>query len=236
MIGANLRAANLSDAILREADLSKAHIGWTTLGNVDLSAVKGLITISHEGPSTIGIDTAARYRRSFFEVAASPTHSFLTLDLSSASQSTSILASSATQPKTKSSPPGFIAIFKATEYAAGLHSRIWPGQKTHEQIDQAIRLHDKLLVILSEASMGSDWVNFEITKARQREKRDKTRILFPLGLAGFAEVEGWQSAHAVEISEYFIPDFSNWKLKRNALLVEMYRSPQRENGSTGALR
>ena len=40
------------------------------------------------------------------------------------------------------------------------------GRKIHEQIDEAIRLHDKLLLILSEDSMSSDWVQTEIAKAR----------------------------------------------------------------------
>src|SRR5208283_6107442 len=32
------------------------------------------------------------------------------------------------------------------------------GRNIHEQIDEAIRLHDRLLLILSEDSMKSDWV------------------------------------------------------------------------------
>ena len=32
------------------------------------------------------------------------------------------------------------------------------GRKIHEQLDEAIRLHDKLLLILSERSMSSPWV------------------------------------------------------------------------------
>lgn len=42
---------------LREADLREAIIGWTTFANIDLSTVKGLETVKHLGPSTIGIDT-----------------------------------------------------------------------------------------------------------------------------------------------------------------------------------
>src|SRR5207247_11454598 len=34
-----------------------ARLGWTVLGNVDLSVMKGLETIEHAGPSTIGIDS-----------------------------------------------------------------------------------------------------------------------------------------------------------------------------------
>ncbi len=54
-----------------------------------------------------------------------------------------------------------------------------PGQKIHEQIDEAIRLHDKLLLILSPHSMNSEWVKTEIRKARKREVTDNRRMLFP---------------------------------------------------------
>ncbi len=92
------------------------------------------------------------------------------------------------------------------------------GRKLHEQLDEAIRLHDKLLLILSEHSMNSPWVKTEIGNARQREEREKKQMLFPITLAPFAEVERWKLFDADrgidsarEIREYFIPDFSNWK-------------------------
>ena len=47
------------------------------------------------------------------------------------------------------------------------------GRKIHEQIDEAIRLHDRLLLILSEHSISSEWVKTEIAKARERESRGK---------------------------------------------------------------
>jgi hypothetical protein len=40
------------------------------------------------------------------------------------------------------------------------------GKKIHEQIDEAIRMYDRLLLILSEDSMNSEWVKTEIAKAR----------------------------------------------------------------------
>ena len=43
-----------------EADLEKATMGYTAVGNVDLSQTKGLETVGHEAPSTIGTDTLAK--------------------------------------------------------------------------------------------------------------------------------------------------------------------------------
>ena len=54
------------------------------------------------------------------------------------------------------------------------------GQKIHEQINEAIRVHDKVLLILSEHSMASDWVGTEIASAREREAREKKQMLFPI--------------------------------------------------------
>ncbi len=92
------------------------------------------------------------------------------------------------------------------------------GRKLHEQIDEAIRLHDKLLLILSEHSMSSNWVKTEIATAREREAREKKQLLFPISLVPFEEVKKWKLFDAErgdssdrEIREYFIPDFSNWK-------------------------
>ena len=92
------------------------------------------------------------------------------------------------------------------------------GRNIHEQIDDAIRVHDKFLLILSEHSMASDWVATEIAKARQREAREKKRILFPISIAPFEEVKKWELFDANrgvdsarEIKEYYIPDFSQWE-------------------------
>lgn len=92
------------------------------------------------------------------------------------------------------------------------------GRKIHEQIDEAIRVHDKLLLILSERSMKSEWVMTEISKARKREIQEGRRILFPIRLCSFEELRDWEcfdadagKDSAREIREYFIPDFSDWK-------------------------
>src|SRR5438105_1675419 len=54
---AHLIGAHLIGADLGRADLSRATVGRTIFGNVDLRTVKGLETVHHDGPSTIGTDT-----------------------------------------------------------------------------------------------------------------------------------------------------------------------------------
>ena len=93
------------------------------------------------------------------------------------------------------------------------------GKKIHEQIDEAIRIYDRLLLILSDHSMNSEWVKTEIANARQREIREKRQMLFPISLVPFGQIKDWKAFDADsgkdsarEVREYFIPDFSNWKI------------------------
>ena len=55
--GAILSGANLFGADLREVNLSAAVCIVTVFGDCDLSSAKGLDSVAHRGPSTIGIDT-----------------------------------------------------------------------------------------------------------------------------------------------------------------------------------
>ena len=52
--------ADLSWAELDGANVERAEIGATVFGDIDLSMVKGLETVVHDGPSIIGIDTIYR--------------------------------------------------------------------------------------------------------------------------------------------------------------------------------
>ena len=92
------------------------------------------------------------------------------------------------------------------------------GKKVHEQIDEAIRVYDRLLLILSDHSMKSPWVETEISKARKREHTRVPPDVVPGGLVKFETLRDWEcfdadtgKDSAREIREYFIPDFSNWK-------------------------
>lgn len=92
------------------------------------------------------------------------------------------------------------------------------GKKLHEQIDRAIQIHDRLLLVLSEHSINSKWVKDEIRRARKAEVRENRRKLFPIRLVDFSTLQAWECFDAdlaedlaAEIRQYFIPDFSNWK-------------------------
>jgi TIR domain len=95
---------------------------------------------------------------------------------------------------------------------------IHAGQKLHEQIYEAIRQNAKLLLVLSEHSINSEWVKTEIRNARKSEVRDGKQKLFPIRLIDMPTLRDWEcfdadigKDSAVEIREYFIPDFSGWE-------------------------
>lgn len=225
---ANLTKANLGGATVRSADLTntvfeEVTVGSTVFGNVDLSESRELEKVQHFSASTIGIDTMYRSHgqipESFLRGAGVPENfiAFMKSLTGSALEFYSCFISYSTKDQE------FADRLYAGLQAKGVRCWFAPhdarsGQKLHEQIDEAIRVYDKLLVLLSENSIASEWVRTELAKARKREIREGRRMLFPLGLVSFTTLRDWECFDADtgkdtarEIREYFIPDFSNWK-------------------------
>jgi TIR domain/Pentapeptide repeats (8 copies) len=238
LTGADLRMANLSGADLRRADLSGTDLNWacldgadftganaggTIFASVDVSFAEGLKTIKHDWPSTVGIDTIYKSHGKIPEVflrGCGVPDEFIAYIGSMVGRPIeyySCFISYSTQDQE------FADRLYADLQAKGVRCWFAPhdiksGRKIHEQIDEAIRLHDRLLLILSEHSMSSEWVKTEIAKARRRETKEGKRVLFPVRLVGFERLRDWEcfdgdtgKDSAREIREYFIPDFSNWK-------------------------
>lgn len=202
--GSSLLEANLSGVCLRDADLHGAKVGWAVFGSLDLSQVRGLDALQHEGPSTVGIDTLYESKdqipEAFLRGCGVP-DSFITYMASLVGQ-----------------PFEFYSCFisyssKDEEFAKRLHARlqhdhlrVWfapeemkGGCKLHEQIDEAIRLYDKLLLVLSPHSMASRWVQREILKARQKEERDGVACCSPSASArstSYAPGSAWTPTRA----------------------------------------
>jgi uncharacterized protein YjbI with pentapeptide repeats len=226
--GADISMANLCNVSLYSTELDRtdffgAIVGHTTFNNVDLSRTIGLETLIHQGPSSIGIDTIYKSKGKiphvFLRGCGVPENfiEYMASLVGTGIEFYSFFISYST---------------KDQEFAERLHAdlqakgvRCWfaphdmrSGKKVHEQIDEAIRVYDKLLLILSPASMQSEWVKTEISKARKREIKECKRILFPIRLCSFEALRDWEcfdadagKDSAREIREYFIPDFSNWK-------------------------
>ena len=73
----------------------------------------------------------------------------------------------------------------------------------------AISLRDKLLLVISEHSIESDWVKDEVTKAFEEERKRKPIVLFPIRLDN--SVIDTNEAWATKLRARNIGDFTRWK-------------------------
>jgi len=211
----NMRNTLLSGAYLDEANISNAGIGFTTFGAIDLSRVLGLDTLYHDGPSTIGIDTIylsnGNIPEAFLRGCGVPDN-FIEYARSLTANGIEYYSC-------------FISYsHKNEEFAKRLHTdlqannvRCWfaphdlpIGAKTRPAIDDAIRIHDKLLLILSEQSVQSNWVEHEVEHALDLETEREKLVLFPVRLddAVMDSKTGWASNVKRQRN---IGDFTKWK-------------------------
>jgi hypothetical protein len=215
--GASLVAANLSTATLGDATLTNAFCGRTIFADVYLSEAKGLDSVKHGGPSTIGIDALISSRGKIPEA-------FLR-DCGVPEALISYLPSLISAM----SPIQFYSCFisyshRDEEFAKRLHAdlqhesvRYWYvpedlkiGERFRVGIDESIRLYDKLLLVLSKNSVKSQWVEKEVETAMERERQENRVVLFPIGLDEAAQrvKSGWPAD--VRRSRH-IGDFRQWK-------------------------
>jgi len=212
---ANLSETNLYKVNFSEADLSMAIIGWTNFGEQDLRGVKGLETVRHRGPSYLSINTIYASKgnlpRPFIRGTGAP-DDFI--------EYMHILAN-----KLPEYHSCFISYSsKDQDFANRLYTdlqdhnvRCWfasedmkIGDKIRSSIDKSILLHDKLLLILSEHSVTSTWVEKEVETAFEREREEDKSILCPIKLD--EAIKQTKSAWAADVRRMrHIGDFNNWK-------------------------
>jgi hypothetical protein len=214
---ARLSGVDLSMADLTYADFTDAEMSECTFGSNDLSLVRGLDTVQHYSPSIIGIDVLYQSKgnipESFLRRAGVP-NNFITY--------ISALAGD-------SQPMPFYSCFisyssKEQAFAEQLYIdlrsngvRCWfapedlkIGDKIRDSIDESIRLRDKLLLILSEHSIASDWVEHEVEGALEEERQRGRTILFPIRLDD-AVMENNKAWAALIRRTRHIGDFTRWK-------------------------
>ena len=84
------------------------------------------------------------------------------------------------------------------------------GEEFRFQIDESIRIYDKLLLIISEDSVESPWVKKEVETAFDKESMEERLVLFPIRVddAVMNSKFGW--APDIRRSRH-IGDFTHWK-------------------------
>ena len=211
--GADLRGANLSGTDLSRVDFSGSTLGWTTFGDTDLTEATGLESCGHQGPSVVDHHTLRRSKNvpiSFWRGCGLPDAliDYMPSLTGDAIQYYSCFISYSSEDQ---------------EFAERLHAdlqdnsvRCWfaphdlpIGQKILDGIDEAIRVRDKVVLILSEGAIASDWVEDEVTTAFEEERRRKETMLFPIRLDN--AVMDTDEAWANKLRARNIGDFTRWK-------------------------
>jgi len=212
---ANLIGVNLTGANLEGADFTNAVIGGTIFGNVDLSNVKGLESLVHLGPSTIGIDTIYKSRGKvpvlFLRNAGVPRHLIDYIEIFA--------------DQNKKYPSCFISYSgKNEEFAHKLYEdlqahgvRCWLAteklkrrDRNNAIVDAAVNLHDKLIMIFSEDSIDSDWAENKCNHAIEKEMRCGKRVLVPISLDDGVKYTEQPWAIKIRRSRY-MADFAMWQ-------------------------
>jgi hypothetical protein len=226
---ANLRRANLTDARLnrahlvytnlqhtnlRNTDMTSATIGEAIFADVDFSSTVGLQTCQHIAPSMVDHRTLARSGQlplSFLRGVGLPNNliDYIPSILNQPIQYFSCFVSYSSMDQ------DFADRMYADLQNKGVRCWFAPhdmpiGGKILDEIDTAIRLRDKLLLILSEHSIKSDWVEDEVTAAFEEERKRGQTVLFPIRLddAVMDTNEAWAAKLRAQRN---IGDFRKWE-------------------------
>lgn len=218
--GADLRGADLYRTNFIECDLNGAYVNdalveWTVFVNIDLSKVEGLQMVRHQGPLSIGIDTIYRSEGMIPEVFlrnAGVPETYITY-------MRSLIIKPIDYYSCFISYSSKDEAFAKRLYAdlQSLNVRCWfapedlkIGDKIRPRIEESIRLYDKLLLVLSEHSIASNWVSYEVERALNKEPEGIPNVLFPIRLDDtvMKSKAGW--ADDIRRTRH-IGDFCNWK-------------------------
>lgn len=216
-----LSQANLTKVMLRGTNLSetqfaKSALVWTVFVDVDLSVALGLESASHQGPSTIGIDTLYKsggkiaeiflrrcgVPKSMIEYVRSLVESEIPIRYY-----TCFLSHS-------SKDMLFCDRLYADLQARGVRVWYFPedatwGRTVWGEIDRAIKVYDKLVVICSERSLQSGPVLREVERALRQEDRTGAEVLFPVRLDDYV-FKPWEHERKDDVLSKVIGDFIGW--------------------------
>jgi hypothetical protein len=83
------------------------------------------------------------------------------------------------------------------------------GDESRQRVNQQIRIHEKLLIVLSEFSIESAWIQQEVQAALEEEHNRNRSVLFPIRLDD-SSLDG-EKAWLVNLQKtHQIYDFSAW--------------------------
>jgi uncharacterized protein YjbI with pentapeptide repeats len=233
--GSILIGANLSRAELINADLKETRLGGTILGDIDLSETKGLAEVIHFSPSIIGTNTMQLSRGQISEkflrgcglsnweiesaklyrpgLSTQEVDNILycvhDLRVGQALQFNPLFISYNHKDKSFVDEMERHLDNKGIRFWRDIHNATaGPLEKI---VDRAMRLNPTVLLVLSENSVKSDWVEHEARQARELAKELGRDVLCPVALDETWKTCSWPARLREQIMEYNILDFSQWQ-------------------------
>jgi hypothetical protein len=219
LAGADVFGVDFTETTWNGVDVTGTRMGETLLCDVDLSGAYRLEVVHHIGPSFIDERTL---RQSWplpevFLRGVGLSNDFIRYLPSLMGQALEFYSCFISH---SSKDEEFAVRLYADLQSNGVRCWFAPedmriGDKFRQRIDEAIRLHDKVLIILSEESVDSPWVEDEVESALEKERKATARgedrtVLFPIRLDD-AVMES-DTAWAANIRRTrHIGDFTRWK-------------------------
>ena len=235
LVEANLTGTNFINTDLRGANFSNAEASNTFFTGIDLGEVMGLEEVRHRDASVIGSDTLQLSKGKIpekflrgcglpdWEIESAKLHNpdlgneeinrlvYKIYDL----RATQAIQISPLFISYSHSDSAFVDKLETYLNAKGV--RFWrdihdmKSGRLEKQIDRAMRVNPTVLLILSEHSLQSDWVEHEVRTARILEKERKRDVLCPVALDDSWKSSPWEKHIMEQVTKYNILDFSAWK-------------------------
>jgi len=217
---ANLAGVNLTGASLKHAHFTGAKFDDTIFGNTNLKDAEQLEQCEFWGPCVIDhrtIQQSSPLPRRFLRGCGLPESNI------DAFLSVPVLYEPCYLSFSRYSGKDLEFVDELQDRLQARDIRCWlapydkrAGQKPQDANEQAVRNYERVVVLISDYSMHSEWIKSEILWTRKREAIEGRRVLFPISLVTEKELQEWTCLHeetdlAAQLRSHPIPNFSDWK-------------------------
>lgn len=237
---ADLTSADLTETIfdkcvMRRTSFSGSIFGATAFLDVDLTSSYGLDAVIHRGPSSLDRSTLRRSRAGvmpdFLKGCGLSDVDIAALRLDDPDLNIDDITAIAyeicdlrlTQPIQKY--PVFISyshadadfVLELERHLASVGVRYWRDKhdllagRMEKQIDLAIQLNPVMIVVFSNESIKSSWVEWEVSRAVELSRGSNRDVLCPVALDESWKRARWSSVLLNQVMKYNILDFSMWR-------------------------